>query len=93
MEFREQLGAKRTCLMGNGMVLEEIIVGWQEPQMYAYAGLDNNHPFGMRQHLSVSSCAALSAESTHLTWQHYFHHANAAAMCLQLDQGAQNETH
>ena len=83
--IEDGLGAVRTCDMGNGMVLEEVIVGWQPPNMYAYAGLDQTHPFGMQRHVGVIICEPIDSETTRLRWQHYFNHANSAAMRDQLD--------
>lgn len=79
------LGARRICDMGNGMLLEEVIVGWQPTQMYAYAGLDETHPFGMRGHVSVLRFDAEENGRSRLSWQHYFDHANPAAMREHLD--------
>ena len=62
------------------MVLEEVIVGWQPPHMYAYAGLDETNPFGMQNHLSVMQYEPLAENQMRLRWQHYFDHANPAAM-------------
>ena len=87
------LGSRRVCHFGNGMVLEEVIVGWLPPQMYAYASLDENHPFGMREHLSLVWCESQTDEFTRLRWQHYFHHANPAAMCQQLDESVSAACH
>lgn len=83
--IKNGLGAKRICDMGNGMLLEEIIVGWQPTRMYAYAGLDESHPFGMRGHVSVISFDAVDNGRSRLTWQHYFDHANPVAMRDHLD--------
>ena len=79
------LGARRICNFGNNMILEEIIVGWHPPYAYAYAGLDETHPFGMIGHVGVVSCQANNHQITTLTWQHYFDHCNLAAMLLQLN--------
>ena len=38
------LGAKRRCHFGNGLVLEETIVGWWPPNGYAYRSTDEAHP-------------------------------------------------
>ncbi|MEM7537605.1 MAG: hypothetical protein AAF639_35875 [Chloroflexota bacterium] len=93
------LGARRRCNFGNGMILEEVIIGWHPPQMYAYASLDDNHPFGMTSHVGVLSCGNallddveqnasgdVGSTQTTLTWRHYFHHLNPAAMQTQLNQ-------
>ena len=83
--IKDGLGARRICYLGNGMLLEEVIVGWQPPDMYAYAGLDESHPFGMRGHVGVIRCESLVEVGTLLRWQHYFNHANPAAMREQLN--------
>jgi hypothetical protein len=78
------LGAKRRCHFGNGMVLEEVIVGWQPPLRYAYRGIDETHPFGMIGHLGIIECRP-QGHSTRLIWKHYFEHSNPAAMLKKLD--------
>ena len=83
--IKNGLGAVRVCDMGNGMLLEEVIVGWQPPHMYAYAGLDETHPFGMRHHVSVLRFDDVVDGRAKLSWQHYFDHANPAAMREHLD--------
>ena len=79
------LGAKRRCHFGNGMVLEEVIVGWEPPFRYAYRGVDETHPFGMIGHLGIIECRPFNAE-TNLIWKHYFDHSNPAAMRKQLNE-------
>lgn len=79
------LGARRICHFGNNLVLEEIIVGWHPPQAYAYAGLEESHPFGMQDHVAAIICQSEDDHTTTLTWQHYFEHGNLAAMLQQLD--------
>lgn len=78
------LGARRTCHFGNNLMLEELIVGWHPPHAYAYAGLEESHPFGMRNHVGLIICR-LQDNRTILSWQHYFEHCNLAAMLQQLD--------
>lgn len=78
------LGARRTCYFGNNLMLEELIVGWHPPHAYAYAGLEESHPFGMRNHVGIIRCK-LQDNRTILSWQHYFEHCNLAAMLQQLD--------
>ncbi|MBV7327257.1 hypothetical protein KFU94_03180 [Chloroflexi bacterium TSY] len=80
------LGAKRRCSFGNGMVLEEIIVGWQPPTRYAYRGVDETHPFGMVGHLGTIECQPVMDDSTRLIWEHYFEHSNPAAMLKKLNE-------
>ncbi len=77
------LGARRRCHFGNGMVLEELIVGWQPPLRYAYRGVDETHPFGMNGHLGIIECQPHD-QGTHLIWRHYFDHSNLQAMRKQL---------
>ena len=79
------LGARRICNFGNNMTLEEIIVGWNPPESYAYAVLDATHPFGMIGHVGVVSCGSGAENTTELVWQHYFNHPNLAVMLQQLD--------
>ncbi|MEM7126536.1 MAG: SRPBCC family protein [Chloroflexota bacterium] len=82
------LGAKRSCYFGNGMVLEEIIVGWQPPHRYAYRGVDETHPFGMIGHLGIIECRPEEG-GTLLLWQHYFEHSNPKAMLEHLTTSVQ----
>jgi hypothetical protein len=82
--IKNGLGAKRTCHLNNNMVLDEMIVGWQPVQFYAYAGFDEMHPFGMVRHVSILFFQP-DNEATILTWQHFFKHANPTAMQTQLD--------
>jgi uncharacterized protein YndB with AHSA1/START domain len=77
------VGAKRRCHFGNGMVLEEVIVGWEPPTRYAYLGVDETHPFGMTGHLGTIECQP-DGTGTRLVWSHYFEHANPEAMLEQL---------
>ena len=79
------LGARRICNFGNNMTLEEIIVGWHPPESYAYAVLDETHPFGMTGHVGVVSCRPGEADTTDLAWQHYYNHPNLDVMLQQLD--------
>jgi hypothetical protein len=79
------LGARRICLFGGDMILEELIVGWDPPQLYAYAGVDATHPFGMTGHVGVIRCEDGAADGTLLRWQHYFDHPHLSAMQTQLD--------
>jgi hypothetical protein len=79
------LGARRVCNFGNNMVLEEVIVGWNPPGSYAYAVLDDTHPFGMTGHVVVVRCDVVDGDTTKLAWQHFFDHPNLAAMLQQLD--------
>ena len=81
----QAVGALRTCILGNGLVLEEEIVGWQPPQGYAYRGIDATHPFGMRGHISVLSFNSAEC-GCQLVWQQYFDHSNVPAMREQLEQ-------
>ncbi len=80
------LGARRQCHFGNGMVLEEVVVGWQPPHQYVYQGVDETHPFGMRGHVGVITCTEMADGDTELRWRHYFDHSNPEAMCQQLDE-------
>ena len=68
-------GALRTCVLGNGLVLEEEIVDWQPPQGYAFRGIDATHPFGMRGHVGVLSFAS-NGEGCCLVWQHQQGHVS-----------------
>lgn len=79
------LGARRICHFGPNLVLEELIVGWYPPHAYAYAGLEESHPFGMQGHVAAILCQPEGEQATALTWQHYFEHGNLAAMLHQLD--------
>jgi len=78
------LGALRCCSFGPGMLLEERIVGWQPPAMYAYACRDDS-PFGLTDHLGLVTCEAGGPESTVLTWRLYFNHPNPVAMQEKID--------
>ncbi|MDX1523713.1 MAG: SRPBCC family protein [Anaerolineae bacterium] len=86
-EVEGGIGTKRTCNFGNGLVLEEEIVGWNPPRMYAYQGVEATHPFGMKGHVAVVICEAQADHTMTLTWQHYFDHANPAAMQERMDDG------
>lgn len=78
------LGAKRACHFGNGLVLEEIIIGWEPPHRYAYAGVDETHPFGMVEHVALVVCQAAANGLAHLRWQHFFDHPNPKMMVKPL---------
>ena len=82
------LGAKRRCHFGNGMMLEEVIVGWEPPTRYAYRGVDETHPIGMLGHLGIIECQPRES-GTILVWKHYFDHSNPAAMLQQLSASIQ----
>lgn len=77
------LGARRSSYFGNGLVLNEIIVGWQPPFRYAYQGVELAHPFGMFGHLAIVECYRRGSR-TQLIWKHYFNHLNPQAMLEQL---------
>lgn len=79
---------KRRCHFGNGLVLEETIVGWWPPNGYAYLGSDEAHPFGMRGHLGLIWCESAD-EQTNLIWQHWFDHCDPAAMKERLNENIQ----
>ncbi len=81
----QTVGVLRTCIMDNGLVLEEEIVDWQPPQGYAYRGIDATHPFGMRGHVSVLSFTPVEC-GCQFVWQQYFDHSNIPAMREQLKQ-------
>lgn len=74
------VGARRRCNFGHGLVLEETIVSWQPPSMYAYACVEETNPFGLTGHLGLVTCEADDVEETILTWRHYFDHPNPAVM-------------
>ncbi len=74
------VGARRCCNFGNGLVLEETIVAWYPPYMYAYACAEETNPFGLTGHLGLVICEADGAKETILTWRHYFNHPNPAVM-------------
>ena len=78
--IRGGLGARRACNFGNGLVLEEVIVGWEPSRMYAYAGVEETHPFGMKGHVGLVTCEQQSDGQSILTWRHYFDHPNPQAM-------------
>jgi Polyketide cyclase / dehydrase and lipid transport len=80
------LGARRICLFGDDMILEEIIVGWDPPHLYAYAGVDATHPFGMTGHVGIIQCAASGTDGTLMRWQQFFDHPHLIAMQTQLDR-------
>ena len=87
----QAVGMLRTCILSNGLVLEEEIVDWQPPHGYAYRGIDATHPFGLRVHLGVLSFAPVSNETPteqgcRFVWQQYFDHNNVPAMRKQLEQ-------
>ncbi|MEM7345184.1 MAG: SRPBCC family protein [Chloroflexota bacterium] len=79
------VGVLRTCILENGLVLEEEIVAWHPPQGYAYRGIDATHPFGMRGHVSAISFVS-HEDGCQIVWQHYFDHPNVSAMREQLKQ-------
>ena len=79
------LGAKRICHFGNGLVLEDIIVGWEPPHRYAYAGVDETHPFGMVGYVALVVCQAAASGLAHLQWQHFFDHPNPQMMIKRLE--------
>jgi hypothetical protein len=79
------VGALRTCLMSNGLILEEEIVDWQPPLGYAYRGIDATHPFGMRGHVSVLSFTPAEC-GCQFIWRQYFEHSNVPAMREQMEQ-------
>ncbi len=77
------VGAIRRCHFGNGLILEEEIVGWWPEYGYAFRGIDHNHPFGMRGHLGHVWCEP-SDNGSQLTWKQYFDHSNPVAMLEKL---------
>jgi hypothetical protein len=86
------VGVRRCCNFGNGLVLEETIVGWNPPYMYAYACQDETNPFGLKGHLGLVTCQAdaedgtiLPEDGTILTWRQYFGHPNPQAMVEKMD--------
>lgn len=81
---QSEQGLIRTCDFGNDMILQERIVLWQPPAMYAYAAIAPN-PFGVRDHYAVVTCKPRE-DGTHLRWQHYFDHDDLAAMLSMLNQ-------
>ena len=81
----QAVGALRTCMLSNGLVLEEEIVDWQPPHGYTYRGIDATHPFGMRGHVGVLSSAS-ARHGSRLVWQQYFDHSNVPAMREQMEQ-------
>ncbi len=82
------LGSTRRCHFGNGLVLEERIVGWVPPCGYAYRSTDFNHPFGMRGHVGTVDIVP-TANGCVLTMKHYFDHSNPAAMRDKLQESMQ----
>ena len=79
------LGARRCCNFGNGMVLEETIVGWNPPHMYAYTCHDEINPFGLKGHLGLVTCQIGVEDGATLTWRQYFDHPNPQAMVEKID--------
>ena len=73
------VGASRRCYFGNGLLLEETIVGWWPPSGYAYQVDDRNHPFGMRGHVGTLWFEP-TEDSSLVVWKQYFDHSNPAAM-------------
>lgn len=84
-EVEGGVGARRCCNFGNGLVLEETIVGWNPPQMYAYSCQDETNPFGLRGHLGLVTCQTDAEGGTILTWRQYFDHPNPQAMVEKMD--------
>jgi uncharacterized protein YndB with AHSA1/START domain len=81
----QAVGALRTCMLSNGLVLEEEIVDWQPPHGYTYRGIDATHPFGMRGHVGALSFVS-AKHGCQFRWQHYFDHSNVPAMREQMKQ-------
>ncbi|MFC1975699.1 SRPBCC family protein [Chloroflexota bacterium] len=84
-EVEGGVGARRCCNFGNGMVLEETIVAWNPPHMYAYSCQDETNPFGLKDHLGLVTCQADAEAGTILTWRQYFAHPNPQAMVEKMD--------
>ncbi|MEM7035199.1 MAG: SRPBCC family protein [Chloroflexota bacterium] len=79
------VGSLRTCILGNGLILEEEIIDWQPPYGYAFRGIDATHPFGMRGHVGVLSFTPTECGCL-FTWQQYFDHSNVPVMRQHLTQ-------
>ena len=84
-EVEGGVGTRRCCNFGEGMVLEETIVGWNPPRMVAYRCQDETNPFGLRSHLGLVTCRVKAEEGTILTWRQYFDHPNPPEMVEKLD--------
>ena len=55
------VGVRRCCNFGTGLVLEETIVGWNPPHLYAYACEDESNPFEIVRIIrSFDPCLACS---------------------------------
>ena len=79
------VGARRCCNFGNGLVLEETIVGWSPPHGYAYTCQDETNPFGLKDHLGLVTCQTNDQAGTVLAWRQYFDHPNPQAMVEKMD--------
>jgi carbon monoxide dehydrogenase subunit G len=79
------VGAVRTCTLDSGLILREEITHWQPPHRYAFRGLEEEHPLGMRDHLSVLALDS-RREGTRLIWKQYFNHSNLPLVSAQLQQ-------
>ncbi len=66
------------------MILQEQIMLWQPPAMYAYSAVAPN-PFGVWHHYAIVTCKAHKS-GTQLRWQHHFEHDDLAAMLSMLNQ-------
>lgn len=73
------IGASRRCYFGNGLVLEETMIGWWPPNGYAFRVEDDEHPFGMRDHVGTIWFESTN-DGSRITWKQYFNHSNPAAM-------------
>jgi len=74
----EGVGMVRCCDFGNDMWIQETVVLWQPPTIFAYRIAAPN-PFGLTDHLATVTCLPEGA-ATRLIWRQYYHHADLNAM-------------
>jgi len=75
---KEGVGMVRCCDFGNDMWIQETVVHWEPPFVYAYR-ITAPNPFGLTDHFAVVNCHPIEA-GTQLTWQQHYHHADLDAM-------------
>jgi len=72
------VGMVRCCDFGNDMWIQETVIHWEPPFVYAYRIAAPN-PFGLTDHFALVNCR-LAEIGTQLTWWQHYHHADLDAM-------------
>ena len=81
--YESTQGLIRRCDFGNDLIVEQRIVAYHPPSIYAYCVTVPN-PLGLRRHCSIVTCQP-QGRGTHLCWQHCFEHDDLVAILAMLD--------